>query len=580
MVENDNPSSTNKRRCRQPNHVAFRLLCHVSKSGAVIGKSGSIVKLIEQETGARIQMDEVIHGCQERVIHIFSSELPKKTITLKKDFKGEENEVTSAQHGLIRVLERVLEVFPTINNCRLLADTSQIGYMIGKSGSRIKSIEKDIGARIRVCVERCPTCALPNDELIEITGDSLAVKKATLAISQCLQDSPPLDRAQMAGSNSFMAAADGSFSYRHAEFLSHPTFLPPTGSSFADNASRNCSNKKPEEVAFKLLCSNERIGGVIGKKGTIIRALQNETGASIHIEAPVAESDDRVITISALENVESQYSPAQNAVVRIFTRSIEVGIENGLESGENKDQTVEARLLVASNQVGCLIGKGGKIVSEMRKITATGMWILQDDRVPKCATENESVFQITGNTENVQNALFIVTARLRDNLFPNNVMNMAGRVREPTSSGSYQSDLFGRQVTLTEHMQRLRLTDHLDQSISPKLQKSRMMSKDYSRGTMDNGRGIARRTGLECGSGSKSAVVTNSTLEIVVSEDVIGSVIGENESNLNRLREISGAKVIWHEPFPGTNEATVIISGTPDQTQAAQSLLHAFLLGG
>lgn len=44
--------------------------------------------------------------------------------------------------------------------------------------------------------------------------------------------------------------------------------------------------------------------------------------------------------------------------------------------------------------------------------------------------------------------------------------------------------------------------------------------------------------------------------------------------------QISGAKVIVHEPRPGTSDRTIIISGTPDETRAAQSLLQAFILAG
>lgn len=44
--------------------------------------------------------------------------------------------------------------------------------------------------------------------------------------------------------------------------------------------------------------------------------------------------------------------------------------------------------------------------------------------------------------------------------------------------------------------------------------------------------------------------------------------------------QISGAKVIVHEPRPGSSDRIVVISGTPDETQAAQSLLHAFILTG
>lgn len=59
----------------------------------------------------------------------------------------------------------------------------------------------------------------------------------------------------------------------------------------------------------------------------------------------------------------------------------------------NKGFSVIARLVVASNQVGCLLGKGGTIISEMRKATGTGIRII-GDQVPKCTSENDKVVQV------------------------------------------------------------------------------------------------------------------------------------------------------------------------------------------
>ena len=55
------------------------------------------------------------------------------------------------------------------------------------------------------------------------------------------------------------------------------------------------------EVSFRILCSNDRVGGVIGKGGSIVRALQSETGANIVIGPAVAECEDRLITVTASE---------------------------------------------------------------------------------------------------------------------------------------------------------------------------------------------------------------------------------------------------------------------------------------
>lgn len=42
--------------------------------------------------------------------------------------------------------------------------------------------------------------------------------------------------------------------------------------------------------------------------------------------------------------------------------------------------------------------------------------------------------------------------------------------------------------------------------------------------------------------------------------------------------QISDAKITITEPKPGATETVIIISGTPEQTHAAQSLIQAFVL--
>jgi poly(rC)-binding protein 2/3/4 len=44
--------------------------------------------------------------------------------------------------------------------------------------------------------------------------------------------------------------------------------------------------------------------------------------------------------------------------------------------------------------------------------------------------------------------------------------------------------------------------------------------------------------------------------------------------------QISGANVTVYDPSAGTSGGKVVISGTPDQTFAAQSLLQAFIQTG
>lgn len=73
---------------------------------------------------------------------------------------------------------------------------------------------------------------------------------------------------------------------------------------------------------------------------------------------------------------------------------MEAGAEKGLDLSSSKGLPVLARLVVPSNQVGCLLGKGGAIVSEMRKTTGAFIRIIGNDQAPKCASQNDEIVQV------------------------------------------------------------------------------------------------------------------------------------------------------------------------------------------
>ncbi|KAM1790322.1 hypothetical protein ACFX12_034404 [Malus domestica] len=610
-----------------PAHVAFRMLCHASRIGGVIGKSGAVIKQLQKTTGAKIRIEEPQVESPDRVVVVIAPSTIRSKIWLKTPALGnvnngggggveEEIDVSKAQEALLRVFERILEVAAEtgaiaagvgVVSCRFLAEAAQVGSVIGKGGKVVEKIRKETGCKIRVLNEKLPACAAATDEMIEIEGDILAVKKALVAVSGCLQDCPPIDKTRMTGSRPEAVPRETLPDLRLDQLSQRNSMLnlPISSMSYATGVRPSSIEAeriptletKQQEVSFRILCANDRIGGVIGRRGSIVRALQNETGASISIAASVAECDERLITVSASENPESRYSPTQKAAVLVFSRSVEAGIEKGRDSSSNKGSPLTARLVIPSSQVGCLLGKGGAIVSEIRKQTGTGIRIIGGDQVPKCALENDEVVQISGDFSNVQDALYNITGRLRDNLFSSTVSNSGrrssssmltatdtspyGRPRDPALIGFQPSSSVGvthglsHHTTLVQSMDHLGLSHSLDHPSPPRPWASQLAA------FTDVGRGLTSlKSRTEIGSGSKSAIVTNTTVEIVVPENVIGSVYGENGTNLARLRQISGAKVIVHEPRPGTTDRIIVISGTPDETQAAQSLLHAFILTG
>lgn len=148
--------------------------------------------------------------------------------------------------------------------------------------------------------------------LSQIEGEIIAVKKALIAVTSRLQERPPLDKPRMVsgrpynGSNHEPTLPKG---HGHMDF-------PPAGTlvqEFVPTTSNCATGNRPfgpldsetfqgqREIVFWILCSGDRIGGVIGNSGTIIKALEKESGASISIQSPGYGSNERLITIRAFE---------------------------------------------------------------------------------------------------------------------------------------------------------------------------------------------------------------------------------------------------------------------------------------
>ncbi|KAJ1382146.1 Tetratricopeptide-like helical domain superfamily [Sesbania bispinosa] len=562
-----------------PGQIAFRLVCHASIVGGLIGSSGSIVSQLRRETGCKIHCEDSVAGTEDRVILVIGSLSPRKGLALGD---GVEVEVSNAQEAAVRVFERVWELEAdkgfnpnrAINGevmCKLLAHTSQIGAVVGKGGKNITTIRNNSGTKIRVCPP--PQCASKDEELVQITGGILAVKKALIAVSHCLQDCPPLGKVPVSVSTPTVSSSDRSSPDPHAELFPHlNSFLPSMEGLSISDASKRTTNSNgttshdskgtEHEVVFRLLCSNNVAGSVIGKRGAIVRTLESKTGASIIFAAPLSKFTERIVTISAIENRESSYSPAQDAVILVFARIIEDHIGKGFLPVSSIESPVTARLLVASSTVNCLSGNEGQVISELKEVTGADIQILHGEPVPN-ASDNDVVVQITGGYRCVHNALYEITCRIRDNLLSNEVV-AEGRMKsnfqgnKDTVGGSPFAH--GKKSTFPSGRFRPQNAGVRAETIS----ENGVLHTDLS----DN---------LERGRGNMLATVTNTTVEIVVSEHVFGSVYGEDGGNLDRIRQISGANVTVYDPSVGTNGGRVVISGTPDQTFAAQSLLQAFI---
>lgn len=150
----------------------------------------------------------------------------------------------------------------------------------------------------------------------QIEGDILGVRRALVAVTSRLQDcATSFEKAKITGSRQFEPNRPQSLPNGHSNFppprISGPQPLVASSSNYAPGI-RSFSvegervpivESKPAnlEVVFRILCLNDRVGGVIGKGGSIIRTLQAETGSSISVGPTIAGCEERLITITAME---------------------------------------------------------------------------------------------------------------------------------------------------------------------------------------------------------------------------------------------------------------------------------------
>jgi poly(rC)-binding protein 2/3/4 len=145
---------------------------------------------------------------------------------------------------------------------------------------------------------------------------------------------------------------------------------------------------------------SRKIGSIIGRGGEIAKQLRNETQAKIRIGESVPGCEERVITIfspsgetNTIEDTEDKVCPAQDALFRVHEK---LATDDGPVNEENEEGLgqVTVRLLVPTDQIGCIIGKGGHIIQGIRSDTGSKIRVLSKEHLPACAISGDELLQV------------------------------------------------------------------------------------------------------------------------------------------------------------------------------------------
>ncbi|XP_061996883.1 RNA-binding KH domain-containing protein RCF3 [Rosa rugosa] len=585
--------------------TTYRILCHDMKAGGVIGKSGSIIKSIRQHTGAWINVHELVPGDEERIIEISD--------TRRRDPEGRIPAFSPAQEALFLIHERILESEVggadeedeygggggggrgggggTRVATRLVVSRMHVGSLLGKGGKIIEQMRMETKTQIRVLPRdhNLPRCVSMSEEIVQVVGDPNNVKSAVEIISSRLRESQHRDRNNFhgrahsperffppdddyiphmnnAGRKSSMDGAgfgsrlsgpntrNNNYGSRSSGYMMEP------GSAPMDD---NVQPFYGEDLVFRMLCPIDKVDLVVGESDGIIELLQNEIGVDVRATDRVAGADEQIIIISSEEGPDDELFPAQEALLHIQTRIVDLI--------PDRDNIITTRLLVSSSDIGCLEGRDGSL-SDMRRLTGANIQILPREELPLCVSGNDMLLQIVGEIKAARDALVEVTSRLRSHLyrelFQKDTMPLS--VPGPASSAlDYINPVReartgnGPSITTYQNVQTAQPSKDSGVVVSDAVKQNESERRE------DVPTGMNR---------IPVTLVTRSILEVVIPEKAVSKLITKSKNMLAQISELSGARVTLVDDSPEVTQKIIQISGTPEQTERAQSLLQGFIL--
>ncbi|XP_034254714.1 insulin-like growth factor 2 mRNA-binding protein 1 isoform X4 [Thrips palmi] len=398
----------------------LRILVQSDMVGAIIGRQGTTIRQITQQTRARVDVhrkDNV--GSLEKAITIYGNP-DNCTNACKKILEVMQQEATNTNKGEITL--------------KVLAHNNLIGRIIGKGGNTIKRIMQETDTKITVSSIN-DVSSFNMERIITVKGSIENMSRAESMVSSKLRQSyendlqamapqsmmfPGLHPMAMMSTSNMNYSSRGSGGFPGAPYGSGPAgyqgmyppggAIPPTGGPPGIPGGPNDA----QETTF-LYIPNNAVGAIIGTKGTHIRNIIRFSGASVKI-API-ENDkqtpppppppppqnaqnagepqppqaERKVTI--IGNPESQWK----AQYLIFEKMREEGYVAGSE-----DVRLTVEILVPSGQVGRIIGKGGQNVRELQRVTGSIIKLPEQGSLPQ--EEVETTVHIIGPFFSVQSA--------------------------------------------------------------------------------------------------------------------------------------------------------------------------------
>ncbi|XP_055320981.1 heterogeneous nuclear ribonucleoprotein K homolog isoform X2 [Sitodiplosis mosellana] len=192
------------------------------------------------------------------------------------------------------------------------------------------------------------------------------------------------------------------------------------GSNASGNYSNNNNNRGQKrsrnEEMIRLLIPSRFAGGIIGKGGQNIKRLRQEFHANINVED--CPGPERTVNISAPE----------------LSNALKV-IEDILHNFGEEDSEIDLRLLIHQSLAGCVIGKGGGKIKEIRdKVGCRILKVFSS----MCPQSSDRVVQCIGKAKECIDAISDILVLIKEVPIKGTIQNY-----DPMNYDDYLADKYG-----------------------------------------------------------------------------------------------------------------------------------------
>jgi len=267
----------------QPAMTSNYMTCPIQHVGSIIGKGGSVIRELIGQSGAKIQLqqkEDLLPGAIERGITVSGTaqQVDLAMRLLQERIVAAQN-ITSGDQGNGQTSE-VIRV-----------PVALVGSIIGRGGSVIKMLIHNTGCRIQI-QQKHEVAPGAQEREVTITGSPQQVQHAKGEIQKVLTDAPAGPPPM--GGGGYGGGGGGGY-------------------GGASGGYGGGSTSKVMQVP------SSNIGSIIGKGGSVIKTLINDTGCRIQIqqrEECAPGSQERGVTLSGTA---AQIDMAERMITQLMT---------------------------------------------------------------------------------------------------------------------------------------------------------------------------------------------------------------------------------------------------------------------